>query len=869
MKSGLLRKFVARQSRPAAKIVIEPWVTNLGRVALLVFSGAVIFAFLTQRWAGRVVWTVLIAGLPLFIVLVGYHRWRRICPLAFWAQLPARLRRPGHRHASRWLQANYYYVAFGVFFFSLWLRLVATNGDGPVLAAFLVLISLAALIVGASYTGKTWCNYICPVSFIEKLYTEPRGLSDTPNSQCEKCSACKPACPDINQENSYWKEITSRPKRLVYYAFPGLVFAFYFYYFLQAGTWDYYFSGRWTDQPGMFRWAFLPGHDAATAGFFFYPQAPRALAAALTLALGAVAGVLLFSLAERFLGEWWRQRALGMKEADVRHRMFTLAAFTALVTFYTFAGAPTIRKIPWAPHFFQIAVLVTATLVLARRIQRTQRTYAEETLAKHIIRRWPWEEQPPTDLREAFLIHSIRLQSRATGYAQLLESYRDAVRDVVSSGLVAHAEVQRLESLRNQLQIHDADHHKIMTEIEEEERTRVSDPTRRLSAEKRLQLDTYAHALGDYLERVSLAEGVPDDRFIQQLRLEYGVTAEEHVGVLDQLLGGEEGPGVLLAEAIRTMEGAARTVRALEESRTAAGDLLNVLLRRRWERAVDGLLHTFHFAGDEEKESHVRERLLSTDDAEREAAVRELGANVAPALAERLAAARQRVLEQDAAWALADDGLHAHMTSPDAYVRAAALYVLAERGAADAETLQAMGRDEHPLVSETAVCLVGRQSQLPGLTVLGTIETMAALRSVPIFSSLAPEELAELARSSTERAYAAGQNLCAEGEHGDEVFVLLAGDVQVWRREGDEEKLVNTEQAGGFIGEMAVLDPAPRAATVTAGSAGTRVLVLDGQAFRQALKSSPSVAEGVIRTLAKRLRGAQSRRAGSKVGVGK
>ena len=34
------------------------------------------------------------------------------------------------------------------------------------------------------FTGKTWCNYVCPVSFVEKLYTEPRGLRDTPNSQC-------------------------------------------------------------------------------------------------------------------------------------------------------------------------------------------------------------------------------------------------------------------------------------------------------------------------------------------------------------------------------------------------------------------------------------------------------------------------------------------------------------------------------------------------------------------------------------------------------------------------------------------------------------------------------------------------------------
>jgi hypothetical protein len=348
--------------------------------------------------------------------------------------------------------------------------------------------------------------------------------------------------------------------------------------------------------------------------------------------------------------------------------------------------------------------------------------------------------------------------------------------------------------------------------------------------------------------------------------------------VLDQLLGGEEGPGLRLAEALRTVESAARTVRALEGSRSAAGDLLAALLRRRWERAVDGLLHTFRFTQQEEGGPPVRDRLLSTDEAEREAAVRELGANVAPALAERLAAARQRVLQQDAAWATLADGLPGHLTSPDPYVRAAALYVLAERGAADQETLQAMSHDEHPLVSETAVCLSARR--LPsesGSAVLSTVETIAALRAVPIFSALAPEELAELARSSTERTYAPGQTLCREGAPGDEVFVLLAGDVQVWRREGGEDRLVNAEQAGGFIGEMAVLDPAPRAATVVAGGAGTRVLVLDGGAFRQALNTTPSVAAGVIRTLAQRLRGAQARRpptdnvteAGGKVGAGR
>ena len=249
------------------------WVSWLRWTALAVFVAIPPFALLVQRLAGRIVWTVAVASLPLLMVLAGFHRWRRVCPLAFFARLPARLGRPGTRRVAGGLQTSYYFFPVAFFLFSLWVRLIATNGDGTALAAFFVLLSLAAVAVGTVFTGKTWCNFFCPVSFIEKIYTEPRGLRNTPNSQCEKCTACKPACPDINQENGYWKEIRSEPKRFAYYAFPGLVFSFYFYYYLQAGSWDYYFGGSWTNEPGLFLRAFLggAGSPGGGAGFYFWP----------------------------------------------------------------------------------------------------------------------------------------------------------------------------------------------------------------------------------------------------------------------------------------------------------------------------------------------------------------------------------------------------------------------------------------------------------------------------------------------------------------------------------------------------------------------------------------------------------------------
>src|SRR6266436_5504675 len=120
------------------------WVEFLRWAALAVFVALPAFAYFYRGLAGRVIWTIVVAALPLFIVLVGYHRWRRICPLAFFAQIPVLLRRPGTRRASRWSETHYYFIALAVFFFSLWLRLIATNGDGHAITIFFVFLSLAA-----------------------------------------------------------------------------------------------------------------------------------------------------------------------------------------------------------------------------------------------------------------------------------------------------------------------------------------------------------------------------------------------------------------------------------------------------------------------------------------------------------------------------------------------------------------------------------------------------------------------------------------------------------------------------------------------------------------------------------------------------
>lgn len=835
------------------------WVQVLRWVALVVFLAVPAFCFLAPKLAGRVTWTIVVASLPLFIVLVGYHRWRVICPLAFVSQLSAKIWRPGALRMTKSWETTYYFATGGIFIVSLWLRLIATNGDGPVLGTFFIAISFAALMVGVFFTGKTWCNYLCPVSFVEKIYTEPHGLRDTENSQCTKCTACKKSCPDINEENGYWKEIDGPCKKVVYYAFPGLVFAFYFYYYLQAGTWAYYFDGGWTRQPGVLWFAFFPGHDATTAGFFFWPWLPRAAAAALTLAGCALASFVLFSVVERIVGFWLRRRKPETDAGTIRHATFTIAAFCAFVTFYTFAGQPSLRLLPEVvPHVFLVLVVLTATVFFLRRWRRSSAEFAEETLARNIVKRWKWTDVQPKNLREAFLINQIRTQESVKDAAHVLEVYKDAVFEALADGFVTKDEVQLLESLRSQLNISATDHEKVMNALAEEERTLFSDPSKQLTAEKRLQLESYTHALSEYFSEVLAEEGAPDQKFIAGLRKEYRVTKGEHETILKQLLGDSDGLAARLAQELERIESAALTILVLSRSSTPTHELLCDLLERMRARAVDRLISGLAYTNvDESIGARLRLSLSSADDMLRTSALEEVRACVEPAVADRIFAKYHEISPQATLPTLVSL-LHERIDSLDSFVRAVALYALYERGAADADLLARKAEDENDLVRETARGLTERLTRQAGGDVrrgpLLEVEKMIAMRGAPIFAELTPEDLLDLSRASREEFYPAGTELCREGTEGREVFILLKGTVDIYKGEGDDRHQVATETVGGLIGEMAVLDPAPRSASVIAADGGVHVLRLDGLAFRNSLGLNSSIASSVIRTLAKRLR---------------
>jgi CRP-like cAMP-binding protein len=122
------------------------------------------------------------------------------------------------------------------------------------------------------------------------------------------------------------------------------------------------------------------------------------------------------------------------------------------------------------------------------------------------------------------------------------------------------------------------------------------------------------------------------------------------------------------------------------------------------------------------------------------------------------------------------------------------------------------------------------------------------LKEVPMFTACSADELSALAGLATPRAVDAGTVLVQEGTEGDEFFVVMMGDAAVTR--GGKE--LATLAPGDFFGELALFDPAPRNATVTAKGPCTTA-VLQRASFQWALDASPAFRDALLRGMARRI----------------
>jgi len=124
------------------------------------------------------------------------------------------------------------------------------------------------------------------------------------------------------------------------------------------------------------------------------------------------------------------------------------------------------------------------------------------------------------------------------------------------------------------------------------------------------------------------------------------------------------------------------------------------------------------------------------------------------------------------------------------------------------------------------------------------------LRAIPLFADLDDRSLQAVAVLAHEVAFKAGEVLMLEGETGDTFEVIVEGTVRIDR--GD--RAVRSMTAGGFIGEIALLERRARTASVTCVT-DVRALEIRAHEFERLMDTLPAVHRRIRATVDRRERG--------------
>lgn len=136
------------------------------------------------------------------------------------------------------------------------------------------------------------------------------------------------------------------------------------------------------------------------------------------------------------------------------------------------------------------------------------------------------------------------------------------------------------------------------------------------------------------------------------------------------------------------------------------------------------------------------------------------------------------------------------------------------------------------------------------------------LRGLPALREYGDADLELLSRATALRTFAPREVLFDEGTYGDSCFLLLAGDVDVVRTAHDKIRILATLRAGSLVGQLALIDRAPRSARVVA-NVETHALELGRDVFERLLQAHSAMAlrfqDQVAIAGVRQLRGATAR----------
>jgi CRP-like cAMP-binding protein len=128
-------------------------------------------------------------------------------------------------------------------------------------------------------------------------------------------------------------------------------------------------------------------------------------------------------------------------------------------------------------------------------------------------------------------------------------------------------------------------------------------------------------------------------------------------------------------------------------------------------------------------------------------------------------------------------------------------------------------------------------------------DKLAVLRGVPLFADLDDRSLQAVAVLAREVTFKAGDILMIEGEPGDDFYVILDGTIRIEKG----ERTIRSMTAGGFLGEIALVDRRPRTATATCVT-DARLLEIRTHEFERLMDTLPAVHRRVQQAIERRAR---------------
>ena len=458
---------------------------------------------------GARLWWAEIVPSAIFILLVfGHEFWRRICPLSFLSQIPRALGVQRQRKIidlvtgsvryelvtigeNSWLGRNHLFLQFGLLFVGLVARILFVNSNRTVLGLFLIFTILSAIAIGYLYAGKSWCNYFCPMAPVQMVYNGPRALfgsqahqqqkPDITQSMCrfvdpqgqEKsaCVACKSPCIDIDAENNYWEELKKPGRKLVQYGYLGIMYGFYFYYFLYAGNWDYYFSGAWTHEESQLASILSPG-------FYLFDRTipiPKLFAVTLTFAFFVWFAYIVGLKLEKAYRYYRHRSDRPVSSQQAQHIIFTFYTTVTFWIFFSFNGRPNLNLLPKPILLaFNGLIFLVGFLWFYRTLKRTPEQYSREILTVSLQKQLKKLDFDFSQLPKGCVLEDFNLDELYV-LAKILPGFTHQHRLQVYTGVLKEALEQRSVTpvkslifflmLRKELGISDREHDRAIDEL--------------------------------------------------------------------------------------------------------------------------------------------------------------------------------------------------------------------------------------------------------------------------------------------------------------------------------------------------------------------------------------------------------------------